>query len=423
MSLDFVKQQLARVRAGTPAAGEGASGQALQDENARLLAEESALLNQISGKDAALGTEAVSAKASVDVDRAIDALTEPKANTAVVATNDSEIEEVRGSIPAVGQAAVSQASAQKAAAAKIVKASDSRVSAADTGANAANTSTLPARIEAAKPEESEENPVELILASQESAPQPARALQAPRAEESASDSDSRTTISKTAVASANSLKASDVDARLESQQASLANLQRTNGDLRRQLETFQRKLREATKELEESRNRLMIAETEVERLSISLEQRNRNNLARVAPGVGQVQPVRAYRAPQQASAPASAAQHRSAAVPQRSSAVSESTKVKADMLVATVVADKANLRSGAGKNNSPLMTVSRGTRLAVETRTGDWYRVITPTGTRAWVNAEVLSFGPDNQASPTRTVRMSGVMGDERNVTLTSSNR
>jgi uncharacterized coiled-coil protein SlyX len=419
MSLDFVKQQLARVRAGTPAAGDGASGQAIQDENARLLAEESALLNQISGRDSGLDTESSSTKASVDMDKALDALTTSKNESAVAIVDESELEVVRGSIPAVGHSAAQVTDQKARAQGKIVKVSNS-----DAGTAASAPVVAPAvrisageiqKMEALANEESDENPVALLLGSEESSAQPARA---PRATESASNLESKMSAEASAA-----VRPSELEARLANQQANVANLQRTNGDLRRQLDTFQRKLREATKELEQSRNRLMIAETEVERLSISLEQRNRNNLARVAPGVGQVQPVRAYRAPQQAQAPQAAPAQRSAATAQRAAAPAESSKVKPDMLIATVIADKANLRSGAGKNNSPLMTVSRGTRLAVETRNGDWYRVITPTGTRAWVNSEVLSFGPDNQASPTRTVRMSGVRGDEGNVTLASSSR
>lgn len=77
-----------------------------------------------------------------------------------------------------------------------------------------------------------------------------------------------------------------------------------------------------------------------------------------------------------------------------------------DMPVATVTAEKAFLRTGPGKDNSPLMSVGQGTKLVVETRAGEWFRVITPTGTRAWVVSEVLAFSPDYSSRPTSTVRI-----------------
>ena len=84
-------------------------------------------------------------------------------------------------------------------------------------------------------------------------------------------------------------------------------------------------------------------------------------------------------------------------------------KVSDDMPIITVIVDKANLRTGPGRNNSPIMTVAKGTRLAVESRLGDWYRIISPTGTRAWVSSEVIRFGKNSKSSPSRTVKIQGV--------------
>jgi hypothetical protein len=39
------------------------------------------------------------------------------------------------------------------------------------------------------------------------------------------------------------------------------------------------------------------------------------------------------------------------------------------------------------------MTVAQGTRLAIEMQNGDWYRVIAPSGARAWVSRDVLDIG------------------------------
>ena len=61
-----------------------------------------------------------------------------------------------------------------------------------------------------------------------------------------------------------------------------------------------------------------------------------------------------------------------------------------DVLVGEVTEDKANLRSGPGTENSPVMQVQRGTRLTIEAREGDWYRVMSPTGTRAYIKSDVV---------------------------------
>lgn len=172
--------------------------------------------------------------------------------------------------------------------------------------------------------------------------------------------------------------------------------------LKRQVEEARRSKLALQKELDETRNRLILAETEVERLSSIVEDRKQSTIARIT----------GNSAPQSASAPQASAGMRlavksnSAAAGAISPAVDQ--KSAPDMMIATVVADKAALRTGPGKDNSQLLAVSKGTRLAVETRQGEWYRVITPTGTRAWVSATVVAFGPGGKSEPTRTLRGSG---------------
>lgn len=74
--------------------------------------------------------------------------------------------------------------------------------------------------------------------------------------------------------------------------------------------------------------------------------------------------------------------------------------------VATVNADKIYLRTGPSEADSPLMAVTKGTRLRVEKRNGEWLRVITPAGTRAWVKRELIRFGKDEVSSPSATVKI-----------------
>lgn len=61
-----------------------------------------------------------------------------------------------------------------------------------------------------------------------------------------------------------------------------------------------------------------------------------------------------------------------------------------EVLIAEVVARKANLRSGPGTEHSPVMQVKKGSRLTVESVHGEWYRVVSPTGSRAFIRQDVV---------------------------------
>ncbi len=183
-----------------------------------------------------------------------------------------------------------------------------------------------------------------------------------------------------------------LESKLAEQKKSLDSLSSSNSALRSQLQSSQTRIVQLNRELSEARNRLMIAETEVERLS--------SVVSAHGGGVIRNQPVAASsRSPVRTFKPVTADSGLKA--PQEA-------RLSNDMMVATVIVDKAHLRTGPGKDNSPLMAVTRGTRLAVETRQADWYRVIAPTGARAWVASEVLSFGPTSSEGPTRTVQIRG---------------
>ena len=171
----------------------------------------------------------------------------------------------------------------------------------------------------------------------------------------------------------------------------LNKLQGENESLLKELREKDSRLKEMQKELAEIRNRLILAETEVERLSNQLDARNRSSLSRLVSPSGQTgQPEQK---PQAVRAPVRQQQAPRAEVP----AVEET-----DMQVATVIADKAHLRTGPGENNSPIMDVTRGTRLTVETRKGNWLRVNTPAGTRAWISGDVVEFGSGKSTSALR---------------------
>ena len=173
----------------------------------------------------------------------------------------------------------------------------------------------------------------------------------------------------------------------------LANLKKLNAQLDAQLKGARMKSQDLSRELRETKDRLMITETEVERLSRILRDKNSSTLARFG------------------ASPLEREKRQATAVePPKVNVANAAAKVAAEdePLIATVMSDKVNLRTGPGKDNSPFMTVSKGTRLVVEKRVGEWYRVISPAGTRAWVASEVIAFGETAQSSPSRTVRIRG---------------
>ncbi len=164
-----------------------------------------------------------------------------------------------------------------------------------------------------------------------------------------------------------------------------ASLTRENDSLRKQLESLRAQLSKAESELQSTRNELTVAETEVSRLSTLVDAKTRASLGR-------------YNVSMPA-APAPQAAPRAAAVqPAAQPAPKPAEDVKppsrsTDMQIATITVDKADLRVGPGKNNSALMTLRRGSRLAVEERQGEWYRVFAPNGQRAWIQSSLVSFG------------------------------
>jgi myosin heavy subunit len=72
-----------------------------------------------------------------------------------------------------------------------------------------------------------------------------------------------------------------------------------------------------------------------------------------------------------------------------------------DVMVVEVIGNKVALRTGPSPDDSELTSVSKGNRLTVEERTGDWYRVIGPNSIRAYVRADmvrVISGGPSHSS-------------------------
>jgi hypothetical protein len=168
-----------------------------------------------------------------------------------------------------------------------------------------------------------------------------------------------------------------------------------NVTLKRELDAKQRRIADLERQLEEVRGQLTMAETELSRLATISEARNRASLGRAALPAS----VHSGIAPAQTAAKAHLpAPH-----------IEPTPASSADLTIATVDVEKAELRLGPGKNHSPLMTVAKGSRLAVEARQGEWLRVFAPNGQRAWVQTKLVTFGSKPHAnSASTTVRVRG---------------
>ena len=190
-------------------------------------------------------------------------------------------------------------------------------------------------------------------------------------------------------------KQTSLSKKVKAQTSTISTLKGSKRSLESKLSKAQIQVKKLSKQLEEAQNRLMIAETEVDRLSSVLEARNKTARVRL----GSAERVAPRPRPAQVSHKRGSPQSQARVRPVRS---------QPQMRIATVTVNKANLRTGPGKHNSPLMTVAEGTRLAIETRQGSWYRVIAPSGERAWVSSTVVRFGGTKSASPSRTVSIKG---------------
>ena len=110
--------------------------------------------------------------------------------------------------------------------------------------------------------------------------------------------------------------------------------------------------------------------------------------------------LQGQRGPQERSAAQAA---RTAAAPAIAPPTAAATKIppprtvpQSDVLIGEVTEDKVNLRSGPGQEHAPVMQVQKGSRLTIEAKEGDWYRVITPTDTRAYVRTDVIRTSNDS---------------------------
>lgn len=155
------------------------------------------------------------------------------------------------------------------------------------------------------------------------------------------------------------------------------------------------RIKKLRKELQQTKEQLAIAELEVSRLSAILQSSARARLS--APRAASGKSVELSRK-----------------ISSRRAVPAEPLPAN-DLQVATIASKKAYLRLGPGKQHSTLMALREGSRLAVEMRQGDWYRVFAPNGQRAWIHSSVLSFGKgSHKLNDGSSVTTRGVVNGQR---------
>lgn len=188
---------------------------------------------------------------------------------------------------------------------------------------------------------------------------------------------------------------------VQSQRETIDSLTDSKRSLENRLRAAESKLTDVIKELEQTREDLLLAETEVERLSYVIEKRNIHKIRTIQ--------GRSIQTAAAAIATGEVMSKKEASLLASNAPSQESSREQ--ISIATVTAQKANLRTGPGLNNSVLLTVSKNSRLVVESRQGDWYRIIAPTGERAWISGTVIHFGKNGSGHPNEILRIKGVSG------------
>ncbi|MCB0338039.1 MAG: hypothetical protein KDD53_00475, partial [Bdellovibrionales bacterium] len=77
--------------------------------------------------------------------------------------------------------------------------------------------------------------------------------------------------------------------------------------------------------------------------------------------------------------------------------------------IAVVAVESAGGYTGFHDYDNEILSFPRGTRLIVEDRQGEWYRVRATSGARAWVRANEVLFGSGKRGEIIGTVRVHGV--------------
>ncbi len=146
-------------------------------------------------------------------------------------------------------------------------------------------------------------------------------------------------------------------------------LTKTN-ELQKQLAASLAREKKLIEDLDSLRSRLLVAETEVERLTVMLGGKMPREIisqkkisTEESIDVTSIKPISEITA----------------------------TRVNSDIPIATISAIEVPLRTSPGNTSSVITTLRQGAKVAVESRQGAWTRVITSSGLHAWLPTYAIS--------------------------------
>ena len=165
--------------------------------------------------------------------------------------------------------------------------------------------------------------------------------------------------------------------------------------LRERVAALTTRNRQVEAELETAQRQLLISETEVERLNEFLNDQGRAYLDRASgsPSEGRSTPPRRSPNSDVEYQPTSRRDPSSGGLIAGSRpSPAGSLQADRDAPIATIIAPSASGREEPSSSAAVIDKLPEGSRVAVERRSGDWYRVLSPQGIRVWIAASDLSF-------------------------------
>jgi len=162
-----------------------------------------------------------------------------------------------------------------------------------------------------------------------------------------------------------------------------------------ELETAKNKITSLTAELEETKSRLLIAETQVARLQKFLDEKSSNDVSNLA-NKNRISPPKMSpplkvirKEPTEQEIDREVVE----ALKQQENLVpAQKVDAEQELPIATINISGTAGRTGPARSESIITTLEEGVRVPVETRQGEWIRVITPTGVRVWVPESSVTF-------------------------------
>lgn len=145
----------------------------------------------------------------------------------------------------------------------------------------------------------------------------------------------------------------------------LSRLTAENSRLRDEIEALKLKTKTELAEVDDLRVKLMVAETQIERLNKIIEECSQTG-----------DHVTNY----------------------RSGAQEISKDGTSHSMYATVIGNSITPRTGPGNSFAPISSLRRGQRVPVENRQGDWYKVRLPNGAFAWIHSALIKIGTGDDA-------------------------